>query len=57
VVSSSVSLDGVMQAPGRVDADARGGIDRGGWAVPYSDEVTGRTNGDDRRSAARPANV
>jgi dihydrofolate reductase len=35
----SVSLDGVMQAPGRPDEDMRGGFDHGGWAIPYSDSV------------------
>jgi dihydrofolate reductase len=33
----SVSLDGVMQAPGRPDEDTRGGFARGGWATPYAD--------------------
>lgn len=41
-VFTSVTLDGVMQAPGRPDEDPRGGFGRGGWAAPYSDEVMGR---------------
>jgi dihydrofolate reductase len=41
-VFNSVTLDGVMQAPGRPDEDPRGGFARGGWAAPYSDEVMGR---------------
>jgi dihydrofolate reductase len=39
VVFNSVTLDGVMQAPGRPDEDPRGGFDHGGWAAPYSDPV------------------
>ena len=35
----SVSLDGVMQAPGRPDEDTRGGFTRGGWAIRYFDPV------------------
>ena len=33
----SLTLDGVMQAPGRPDEDRRGGFEHGGWAAPYSD--------------------
>ena len=43
VTFTSVTLDGVMQAPGRPDEDTRGGFKRGGWAAPYSDdEVMGK---------------
>jgi dihydrofolate reductase len=39
VVVNHVSLDGVMQAPGRADEDTRDGFTRGGWAEPNTDEV------------------
>jgi dihydrofolate reductase len=42
VVFTSVTLDGVMQAPGRPDEDRRGGFSHGGWALPYNDPVMGR---------------
>lgn len=41
-VTVSLSLDGVMQAPGRPDEDVRGGFERGGWANYYNDEVMAR---------------
>lgn len=44
-VVNSLSLDGVMQAPGRPDEDRRGGFAHGGWAQPYNDEVMGREMG------------
>jgi dihydrofolate reductase len=42
VAFESLTLDGVMQAPGRPDEDRRGGFEHGGWAVPYSDPVIGK---------------
>jgi dihydrofolate reductase len=41
VAIESVTLDGVMQAPGRPDEDRRGDFTDGGWAVPYADAVAG----------------
>ena len=34
-----LSLDGVMQAPGRPGEDPRGGFTHGGWGASYSDDV------------------
>jgi dihydrofolate reductase len=42
VVTNHLSLDGVMQAPGRADEDRRDGFERGGWAQPNVDEVMGK---------------
>ena len=33
----SITLDGVMQAPGRPDEDPREGFSRGGWGAGYDD--------------------
>jgi dihydrofolate reductase len=38
VVINSVTLDGVMQSPGRPEEDTRDGFTRGGWAQGYMDE-------------------
>lgn len=46
IVIEHLTLDGVMQAPGRQDEDLRGGFKHGGWAVPNNDEVMGRAMGE-----------
>jgi dihydrofolate reductase len=43
IVVNNLSLDGVMQAPGRPDEDTRDGFQYGGWAADYNDEVKGKT--------------
>jgi dihydrofolate reductase len=52
IVMNNVTLDGVMQAPGRPDEDTRDEFEYGGWAVPYADEATvakmGERMGSDR---------
>ena len=40
IVFEHLTLDGVMQAPGRPDEDRRGGFEHGGWAMLY-DPVIG----------------
>jgi dihydrofolate reductase len=52
IVMNSVSLDGVMQGPGRPDEDTRDGFTHGGWAVRYADQAMaakmGERMGEDR---------
>jgi dihydrofolate reductase len=47
VVINHLTLDGVMQAPGRPDEDRRGGFEDGGWASSrmFGDEVIGGAMG------------
>jgi dihydrofolate reductase len=51
VVTNSLTLDGVMQAPGRPDEDLRGGFEHGGWALPFNDAVMGRVMGEGMANA------
>jgi dihydrofolate reductase len=45
-VFNSISLDGVMQAPARLDEDRRDGFTHGGWAVGYADPVMASVAGE-----------
>jgi dihydrofolate reductase len=42
IVFNHLTLDGVMQAPGRPDEDRRGGFKHGGWATARMDAVLGK---------------
>lgn len=46
IINTSLSLDGVMQAPRRPDEDVRGGFPHGGWTLPYADEIMARVMGE-----------
>jgi dihydrofolate reductase len=46
MVLNNLTLDGVMQAPGRPDEDLRGGFTHGGWSMPYNDAVKGQAMGE-----------
>ena len=46
IVSTFVTLDGVMQAPGGPEEDAEGGFAYGGWSVNYWDDQMGEVMGE-----------
>ncbi len=45
-MSTFLTLDGVMQAPGGPGEDDRGGFAHGGWSVNYWDEQMGQVMGE-----------
>ena len=45
-VSTFLTLDGVMQAPGGPEEDRGGGFTHGGWSVGYWDDRMGQVIGD-----------
>lgn len=49
-----VTLDGVVQGPGRPDEDTRGGFTHGGWGRRFNDEVMDREMG---RAMAGPGDM
>jgi dihydrofolate reductase len=46
VVLNNLTLDGVMQGPGRPAEDTRDGFTYGGWSMPYNDAVKGQAMGE-----------
>ena len=45
-VSTFLTLDGVMQAPGGPEEDPAGGFTHGGWSVNYWDDAMGQAMGE-----------
>ena len=46
IVSTFVTLDGVMQAPGGPEEDPTGGFTYGGWSFNYWDDMMGQVMGE-----------
>ncbi len=51
IVINHITLDGVLQAPGKPEEDPALGFEHGGWANPYGDAVMGEELGKSRGEA------
>jgi dihydrofolate reductase len=54
IVTTFVTLDGVMQAPGGPEEDPTGGFTYGGWSFNYWDDIMGQVMGE---LMARPSEL
>ncbi len=54
IVTTFVTLDGVMQAPGGPEEDPTGGFTHGGWSFNYWDDIMGQVMGE---FMARPSEL
>ncbi|MDL5503552.1 MAG: dihydrofolate reductase, partial [Candidatus Methanoperedens sp.] len=54
IVTTFITLDGVMQAPGGPEEDPTGGFNYGGWLFNYWDDMMGQVMGE---FMARPSEL
>jgi len=54
ILSTFITLDGVMQAPGGFEEDPTGGFTHGGWSFNYWDNMMGHVMGE---SMAKPSEL
>ena len=52
-VIENITLDGIMQSPGRPDEDTRNGFTQGGWASRYMDHVAAEEMGRGQQEASQ----